>query len=177
MNAHSLEMRKELGAYYTPSALSQVMSDWAIRKPTDKILEPSFGGCGFLESCEKSLIEMGCINPIDNLFGVDVDIKAFDTLQKKYGHLLQEKQFLLRDFINVSTHDFGIESFDVVIGNPPYISMHNMSYEQRKSCETVFSTSPFRTKTLGRNASLWGFFLIACFELCKRERQNCMGIT
>ena len=56
MNAHSLEMRKELGAYYTPSALSQVMSDWAIRKPTDKILEPSFGGCGFLESCEKSLM-------------------------------------------------------------------------------------------------------------------------
>lgn len=169
MNAHSLEKRKELGAYYTPSALSQVMSDWAIRKPTDKILEPSFGGCGFLESCEKSLLEAGCLNPIENLFGVDVDIKAFDALQKKYGHLLKKNHFILKDFINVSCHDFEIEDFEVIIGNPPYISMHNMSYEQRRSCEKVFSSSPFRTKTLGRNASLWGFFLLHSLSFVKEN--------
>ncbi|EJD8842092.1 N-6 DNA methylase [Salmonella enterica] len=169
MNAHSLEMRKELGAYYTPSALSQVMSDWAIRRPTDKILEPSFGGCGFLESCEKSLMEIGCINPMENLFGVDVDQKAFDTLQKKYGHLLIKKHFILRDFINVFPKDFGIEDFEVIIGNPPYISMHNMSYEQRKSCEKVFADSPFKTKTLGRNASLWGFFLLHALSFIREN--------
>lgn len=169
MNAHSLEMRKELGAYYTPSALSQVMSNWAIRKPTDKVLEPSFGGCGFLESCEKSLIETGCINPMKNLFGVDVDIKAFDTLQKKYGNLLIKKHFILRDFISIFPNDFGQEDFEVIIGNPPYISMHNMSYEQRKSCEKVFAESPFKTNTLGRNASLWGFFLLHALRFVKEN--------
>ena len=160
MNAHSLEMRKELGAYYTPSELSEIMSDWAIRQQSDKVLEPSFGGCGFLESCELTLRNLGAIKPLDNIFGVDIDIKAFDTLKNKFANKNIESRFILNDFINVAPIDFGGISFDVIIGNPPYISMHNMNIEQRISCEKVLSNSPFSSKTLGRNASLWCFFLL-----------------
>ncbi|WP_240785654.1 Eco57I restriction-modification methylase domain-containing protein [Rahnella sp. CJA17(1/100)] len=160
MNAHSLEMRKELGAYYTPRVLSQIMSDWAIRDNSDRILEPSFGGCGFLESCEQTLIKLGSCNPLSNLFGIDVDIKAFEALKNKFSFNILSEQFILNDFINVEPGSFGAKEYDVVIGNPPYISMHNMSIEQRLSCEKILKKSTYSSKTLGRNASLWGFFLL-----------------
>ena len=46
--ALGVEDRRILGAYYTPERLSQLLTDWAIRHVDDTVLEPSFGGCGFL---------------------------------------------------------------------------------------------------------------------------------
>lgn len=37
----------------------------------------------------------------------------------------------------VKPDDFSVDKFDVVIGNPPYVSMHNMKLEQRQSCEKI----------------------------------------
>lgn len=161
MNPHSRLKKRELGAYYTPPELSKVLVDWAITKPTCNILEPSFGGCGFFDSCVKRLSELGCTKPIENLFGVDIDKSAFDILNKKFDASLSTKnRFLHNDFIMVNPEDFSVDKFDVVIGNPPYVSMHNMKPAQRQSCEKVLRYSKFAVSTIGRNASLWAFFIL-----------------
>ncbi|WP_154724196.1 N-6 DNA methylase [Vibrio cyclitrophicus] len=168
MNPHSLPKKRELGAFYTPPELSQILVDWAITKPTETILEPSFGGCGFFDSCIKRLKALDCKASDKQLYGVDIDEHAFDILSKKFGHVVDTKnRFILSDFISVEPEDFLVDKFDVVLGNPPYVSMHNMTEEQRQSCDKILQGSPFSGVTMGRNASLWAFFLLHSLSFIK----------
>ncbi|WP_227000336.1 N-6 DNA methylase [Photobacterium damselae] len=168
MNPHSLAKKRELGAYYTPPELSQVLADWAIRYTKENILEPSFGGCGFFTSSIERLRELGCTNPEDKLFGVDIDKHAFDILNRTFEKDIKtEDRFIKQDFIQVKPEDFSVGKFDVVLGNPPYVSMHNMTQEQRQSCDKVLRNSPFLSSSMGRNASLWAFFLLHSLEFIK----------
>ena len=161
MNLHSLPKKKELGAYYTPPELSQVLANWAIQTKDENILEPSFGGCGFFESSIVRLKELNCKRPEERLFGVDIDSQAFDILSSKFGKFIDtQSRFILGDFIKLKPTDFKVPLFDVVLGNPPYVSMHNMTTEQRRSCESALANSDFVQHSIGRNASLWAFFLL-----------------
>ncbi|EOB4247326.1 N-6 DNA methylase [Vibrio metschnikovii] len=168
MNPHSLPKKKELGAYYTPAVLSQVLANWAILQIDQDILEPSFGGCGFFESSIARLHELGCPTPEKQLYGVDIDEHAFEILNKKFSKSIDVNQrFILKDFIQVKPIEFSAHKFDVILGNPPYVSMHNMTDEQRLSCDNVLRNSPFSERTMGRNASLWAFFLLHSLEFLK----------
>lgn len=168
INKHSRTHKKALGAYYTPTNLSKVLCEWALRSPYDTALEPSFGGCGFLEASIKRLSELGSINAISQLYGADIDPTAFDFLSKKIGK--QEgilRQFLFNDFLQVEPNDYGGVAFDVVLGNPPYVSLHNMSKNQKVSCFKLLKNSAFAKGTIGRNASLWAFFLLHSLSFIK----------
>ncbi|MBD0786379.1 N-6 DNA methylase [Vibrio sp. Y2-5] len=168
LNPHSLTKKRELGAYYTPPELSQVLTDWAIVRSDEDILEPSFGGCGFFDSSIKTLRRLGCPSPEKQLYGVDIDQHAFGILSEKFGHMVETvNRFIQKDFIAVQPSDFSVQEFDVVLGNPPYVSMHNMTEKQRESCEKVLHDSPFSGVTMGRNASLWAFFLLHSLSFLK----------
>jgi len=170
MNPHSLSKKRELGAYYTPSELSKVLADWAIHSIEEDVLEPSFGGCGFFESSINRFNELGSHNPKDRIYGVDIDKHAFDILGAKYKTLVNlNSRFILQDFLQVKPSDFSVDGFDVVIGNHPYVSMHNMTEKQRESCEKILLNSPFAHETMGRNASLWAFFLLHSLDFLKDE--------
>lgn len=169
MSPHCAIKKRELGAYYTPPELTRVLVDWAIRSPKETILEPSFGGCGFLESCKSRLEKLGKPKPFYNLFGVDIDDQAFDYLHSIFGPRVVTKRFIKKDFISVNSEEFSVDKFDVILGNPPYISLHNMTTEQREKCFKVLNSSPFSGKTIGRNASLWAFFLLHSLSLIKTE--------
>ncbi|MGD1456752.1 HsdM family class I SAM-dependent methyltransferase [Vibrio harveyi] len=168
LNPHSLTKKRELGAYYTPPELSQVLTDWAIVRSDEEILEPSFGGCGFFDSSIKTLRHLGCNSPEKQLYGVDIDGHAFSILSEKFGHMVEtSNRFIQKDFIAVEPSDFLVSEFDVVLGNPPYVSMHNMTAKQRETCEKVLCESPFSGSTMGRNASLWAFFLLHSLSFLK----------
>lgn len=170
MSTHSKAERKALGAYYTPNNLSQVLCDWAIRAPDEVVLEPSFGGCGFLETSVNTLKLLGCEAPNSQLYGADIDLKAFDFLFDKLGKIASiSNRFICKDFIQTTTQDFGCAEFDVVIGNPPYVSMHNMSELQRASCKKILRESPYADGTIGSNASLWAFFLLHSLSFLKNN--------
>lgn len=76
MHRGSISYRRKLGSYYTPSNVADVLCTWAIRNPDDKILEPSFGGCEFITSAHKRLSSLGCIDPLKNIIGADIDSAA-----------------------------------------------------------------------------------------------------
>lgn len=168
MTLHTKTIRKALGAYYTPTSLSKVLCDWGIRSSDDLVFEPSFGGCGFLESSVNRLSELGCSKPISRIFGADIDARAFDYLSEMLGDVTNiNGQFVHKDFIQILPRDFNKQSFDAVLGNPPYVSMHNMSEEQRISCFNLLRKSPYARGTIGRNASLWAFFLLHSLSFIK----------
>ena len=158
--------KKRLGAFYTPSELSDVLAAWAIQKKTDKVLEPSFGGCGFLKSCAERLVELG--NPLSRLplYGCDIDPNAFDYLADTIGSLVDLSNFVQADFLTLDTPVSWPKHFDVVIGNPPYIAYQQIDLEAQQEATK-------RIKALGLEmdlrSSLWAYFIVMSLAHLKPE--------
>ena len=156
------DKKQRLGAYYTPERAGCILADWAIQSPSDKVLEPSFGKCGFLQAVVDRLGVYGCEEPIHNVHGCDIDSDAFEG---PYESLVQENgagdQFQERDFLKATPVDLGGRKFNVVIGNPPYVSYHNMEEAQRKAAVRAIRESDF---SLDRKASLWAYFVLHAFR-------------
>lgn len=157
--------RRELGAYYTPRSLTTILSKWAIRSSYDQVLEPSFGGCGFLESAVAQLSDLGCRTPGLQLFGCDVDVQAFQHLSQKLGAPNNiTRRFILADFLTLLPEHFETQKFDAVIGNPPYIASHNLTDIQKKSVDIWCLNNKIK---LNRRASLWAYFVLHSMSFLK----------
>ena len=62
MGASSVSDRallKEKGAFYTPRSMAAFLVDWAVRLPTDVVLDPSCGDGEFLTESIRRLRELG----------------------------------------------------------------------------------------------------------------------
>ncbi len=157
--------KKRIGAYYTPERAARILSAWAIQSPSDKVLEPSFGRCGFLQAVVDQLEVRGCEELIHNVHGYDIDSGAFEG---PYESLVQENgagdQFQERDFLEARPVDLEGRKFNVVIGNPPYVSYHNMEEEQREAAVQAVRESDF---SLDRKASLWAYFVLHALAFLK----------
>ena len=151
--------RKRLGIYYTPSGAARILCEWAIRSGSDRVLEPSFGACGFLEAAADRLREVNAGSPLDQLYGCDIDEEAFTKyLDPKLGRGVESGRYLHRDFLSVRPGDFNGGAFDAVVGNPPYVSYHTMDEAQRAAAEKALADAGLR---ISPKASLWAYFLLA----------------
>ncbi len=149
--------KKKMGVFYTPFETSEILCNWAIHSKKDLILEPSFGGCNFLEAARKRLILLGAIDPANNLYGCDIDKEAFVFLKEKIGIETKNRQFINDDFLKLTYSNFSSSKFNVIIGNPPYISLHNMSEEQKYYALTALKSYG---NSLPNRASLWVYFIL-----------------
>ncbi|MEM1145489.1 MAG: N-6 DNA methylase [Pseudomonadota bacterium] len=140
------DRRKRLGIYYTRGELTEILSRWVIRSKDDVVLEPSFGGCDFLESIGSQLGSLGACKPLEQIFGCDIDPEAFENhLVGRLGvtpTVIGSKpgdgiRFICSDFLALSRTQLRPSGFDAVIGNPPYIRHHNQSPAQKSSAATV----------------------------------------
>ncbi|MDX0408977.1 N-6 DNA methylase [Sinorhizobium medicae] len=151
--------RRSLGAYYTSSGVADVLCSWAIRSSRDRILEPSFGGCEFITSARSRLVLLGEREPLKQVFGADIDLRAFAALNERHPDAFAEN-FRHGDFLGMTVDDLARGGVDVVIGNPPYVRHHTIS-------EDVFVRASrlrdARLAHLPMQANLWAFFVIhAC---------------
>lgn len=156
--------KKRKGVFYTPDIAAQLLATWSISSAADTILEPSFGGCGFLDAVINRLNELESQTPHYQIIGSDVDIAAFDYLAELLGEQPTESHFKYKDFLSVTPNDFPIKEVDAVIGNPPYVSWHNMLPSQRTSASKV--TLP-NGSTLNNKGSLWTFFVAHSLHFLK----------
>lgn len=157
--------KRQLGAYFTPDVLTKVICEWAIQSKTEKVLEPSFGGCGFLEAAAQRLDSLGATDPGNYLYGCDIDPAAFQFLEDRLGKKVGNN-FLLSDFLAIRKPFSWPEKFDVVVGNPPYISYHNLSDEQRAVAAAIVSDTESKL-SLGKHASLWAYFVLHSIRYVK----------
>jgi adenine-specific DNA methylase len=150
-----LEDRRKLGAFYTPERLSQILSDWVIQTPADTVLEPSFGGCGFLQTARERLASLGCATPRAQIYGCDIDPVAFDYLANVLGAPVDLTRFVQADFLKVEPGGAWPRAFSAIVANPPYIPYQALATDRRRSLSNRNGLIP----GVGGRASLWAYFL------------------
>ena len=150
-----LEDRRKLGAFYTPERLSQILSHWAIQSASDTVLEPSFGGCGFLQSARERLVELGSRNPRAQIYGCDVDPIAFQYLADVLGAPVDLARFVQADFLTVAPGGDWPQAFSAILANPPYIPYQNLEGDRRRE----LSSRKGLISGVGGRASLWAYFI------------------
>lgn len=158
-----ISSKRELGAFYTPTELSDILCQWAIRRPGETVLEPSFGGCGFLSSANSVLKQLGNRRPVRQLYGCDIDPTAFGHLQSLFGQPVDAERFHLGDFLMFEPHESWPKLFDVVIGNPPYLPYRKIYSEAREKAQSSLASMELN---LDLRSSLWAYFVaLACKDL------------
>lgn len=153
---HHISHRRKIGAFYTPINVTTALCDWGIVSTEDKILEPCFGGCTFLEASTARLKALGQSSPETNLFGCDIDPLAFTYLRNRVSEA-REDHYLARDFLTVTPANFGGQEFDLAIGNPPYIRPSRFDTVQK---ETIARWRELYGIQLDGRANLWAYFLL-----------------
>lgn len=146
-----------LAAFYTRRDVAQFLTDWAIVDVDCTTLDPSYGGCSFLNASLATLQERGNPFPATQIYGVDIDALATSYLQELFDAGASPEQFVRRDFFELDPSDLAGFPFGAVTGNPPYIRYHDIPEELRKRAEARLRQ--YGIEISGR-ASYWAFFLL-----------------
>lgn len=148
--------KKQLGAFYTPKALTDVICEWAITSIGQRVLEPSFGGCGFLRSAAERFSALGSKDPQRYLYGCDIDPKAFEHLSNTFSELVDLSHYKMCNFLELcGKQAWGIE-FDCIIGNPPYLPYRYIDESARDSAIVQLEKLGI---CLDLRSSLWAYFV------------------
>ncbi len=112
---------KAQGFVRTPPCIATLLVHWALRTPTDHVLDAGFGEGIFLLESTKQLLALGATAQHlgVQLHGVDSHPEAVQSLQQTF-----RTAGLPTAFPGVHTGDFFATDFppvDVLIGNPPYV--------------------------------------------------------
>ena len=148
--------KKELAAFYTPKGLTDIICEWAIKSADCSILEPSFGGCGFLRSARDRLQFLGSQAPAKQIYGCDIDPAAFGHLGRLFETPVDLDHFHEGDFLEGNYPEHWDGKFELVIGNPPYLPYRKISHSIR---EKVLPSLAANGLKLERRASLWAYFV------------------
>lgn len=151
-------MDKNLGQVFTPLWVVNIILDSINYNNeqilTKKIMEPSFGDGAFLVEIVRRYIEIGrrkelSINQIRNglenqIFGIEIDTKYFlKTIERLdqlcRGYDIYSVNWNLHNEDSLHSTKFNNE-MDFVVGNPPYVRIHNLRTEQREFLKSNFKT-------------------------------------
>ncbi|MCO0598512.1 class I SAM-dependent methyltransferase [Peribacillus butanolivorans] len=137
MNTLAPTYQKLRGGYYTPAGIAEFLAQWAIRSSENKVLEPSCGDGSFVEQTIKRLATIGAsAEAIPNLVkGIELDPYEAEKVIEKSNSLkikLGAESIITGDFFGYALdHLFNNQTFDVVLGNPPFIKYQNFVEEYR----------------------------------------------
>lgn len=159
--------RKSIGAFDTPVPLIETITNWAIRSAEDRILEPGFGGCGFIKSSITRLQTLGASNPDWSISGCDISQHAFKMLESLLNQYPDKNRYKYADFLSLVSSDFGNGGFDAIIGNPPYVRHHDLTDVQRQLAQKNGSDW-FPSGKLDGKANLWAMFVMHSLQFLNK---------
>jgi adenine-specific DNA-methyltransferase len=144
---------RALGIVYTPQDIANaIVREVESLQPTPfkAVLEPSVGDGAFLGALEKFV-------PIDRIVALDIDEQAIARVRCRFGGATVE----VREFLGYAA-SASAKSFDLVIGNPPYIRRNNFG-SQISSLIDELATEQDYPRAQIKNA--WAAFIVAAEPL------------
>ncbi|MCO4540081.1 Modification methylase Eco57IB [Streptococcus infantarius subsp. infantarius] len=147
--------QKLMGVYYTPDELVDYILRWGIdKKKNQNILEPSAGDGQFIRRIEE-------ISRESTITAVEIDSKES---QKIPVDLDCSITVLNQDFYDYYEEYRTKESFDLVIGNPPYIRYQFLNEKQREFQSDILKNNNLRPNKL---INAWVAFSVASIEMLR----------
>jgi len=142
--------RHQLGQFYTPEDVVDLLTTFAILEPEDTVLDPATGGGSFLRSSYARKRALGSTHEpsLASLWGCEITAFAAElstvTLATAdvhepaaYPRILLKDFFELRPGMQTDLEIPGLlgrlaipSAFDAVVGNPPYISYRRIANQQ-----------------------------------------------
>ena len=111
------------GGYYTPKPVAKFLTKWAINDNVSTVLEPSAGDGQFVEAINARLGDRATIT------AVELDPDEAKKAGCKGG---QSTTVITGDFFTWYEQHGLDGSFDVVVGNPPFIRYQQFDDKYRK---------------------------------------------
>lgn len=148
------EIRKERGAFFTPTDITDFVATWAIRGTGDRVMEPSAGDAAFLVAAVARLAKLrrgkGTEPEVD---GIEIHAHSARVARRRVHEAGGKANIRQSDFFDIAPSPV----YDAVIGNPPYIRYQNFSGESRaKSREAALRGGVALTGL----ASSWAAFTV-----------------
>lgn len=159
----SEDFDKMRGGYYTPPLITKYITRWAISNGTETVLEPSCGAGNFIYAISQRMDELG-ISAKEKLNKI-LGIELYDGEAEKaraYGATIETSDFFGYYKDNIR----GKKTFDVVLGNPPFIRYQNFEEKYRN---LAFELSEEIGIKLNRLTNIWIPFLILSTESLKEN--------
>jgi adenine-specific DNA-methyltransferase len=154
--------RKARGAFFTPPAIAEFLSRWAVRTPDARVLDPTCGEAVFLLAAAERLEALGATaNAIaEQLTGVDLHQPSLDASGELLKSAGVRANLVRSDFFDLSTPaQIGdrIGWQDAVIGNPPFVRYQDHRGNPRKRSAVAALAQGVRLSGL---ASSWAATLV-----------------
>lgn len=149
-------VNKLRGGYYTPEEVARFICEWAIVSDTAMVLEPSCGDGAFIEAAYNKLAKLGTENPANQIVGVELYAEEAEKAASKGGKVV------CGDFFSQCHGDIGINRYDAIVGNPPFIRYQDFEEEFRTAAFNLMRECGFSPNRL---TNIWLPFLIVCCHL------------
>jgi adenine-specific DNA-methyltransferase len=145
------QRRKELGSYYTPDYIVKSLVRWAVRAPSDRLLDPACGDGRFLAA-----------HP--NCVGVEQDTDATDRVHQLARRELPPGSLIHEgDFFTWAAQTR--ERFECAAGNPPFIRYQRFNGQVRRTALRLCWEHGAKFSSL---SSSWAPFIVVTATLLKR---------
>jgi adenine-specific DNA methylase len=158
--------QKVTGAFYTPPRVAELLILWGVREPSDFVLDPSFGEGVFLDAAMLRLAKLRG-KPNRQIFGIELDESAV----ARASSFLNRRHFILNDFFAVSPSE--LPSFDVVVGNPPFVRYHHFTGTTRQKAIALSRRAGVEISEL---TSSWAPFLVHATQFLRRDGRLAMVV-
>ena len=149
--------QKLRGAYYTPLQLSDAMVKLFATDNILTVLEPSCGDGVFIDSITHSNLS----NSINSLTAVEIETDEAKKVQANYKDS-KVINVINEDFFTFYKRIYGNATYDLILGNPPYIRYQYLSETQREIQSQILTSHGMKANKL---INAWVAFLVACIQL------------
>ena len=155
---------KMSGSYYTPEPLARFAAQY-VRKICNKagrlkVLEPSCGDGAFLSAIYVEL-NNGAGLEVD---AIEINQIALDSARDIKTPLGINVTYHLADFLDLRAEL--TSNYDVIIGNPPYISYSHLTEQQMQLCRELHDINNLSSN---RIRNIWTSFLVGSVNLLSED--------
>jgi len=164
----ALDPNKLRGGYYTSPEVAQWLCRWAIRAPNEHVLEPSCGNGIFLEAAAKRLRNVGASQAriSRQIVGVEIVSREAEVARKRLTDSLGKHavpSVFAKDFFGW-WHEPNRPSFDVIVGNPPFIRYQSFPEPSRARAMHIMKSLGLSPNKL---TNIWVPFVAAAVACLK----------
>ena len=153
--------QKLRGAYYTPQQLATDMVRLFETDDIKSVLEPSCGDGVFLDA----LSEARLLGKIHSIEAVEIEEDEAKKVRGRYDNAPQVRVFN-EDFFDFYKEQLGKKTYDLVLGNPPYIRYQYLQEKQRECQAQILKSHGMKSNKL---INAWVAFIVACVQLLSEK--------